>query len=324
MPGFKDVSQIAVITRDAEASIRAIGQALGAGSFKIATLEPPALFNTTYDGEPRAVAMRVGVTWIGQMLLEVIQPLTRGNVYSDYLERRDERTGIEHILLQLKDLTYAQALQAFTQAGYPPIQHGQMNAAGRLGALTVPPMPAFLARRFATRFCYTATQDALKLDVELAHFAFGVPYRAGLRIAAAETWIPDEAHFESVPAEAVVSDIDTVYVLGRDLDALAQAYARLTDRQPQIARFADDVLPGKGRLAEIRFDASALVLVEPQSGPLAVLLAERGEGVHLVGGPAHKPASEPGLDGRGWRTQPGPGGLFAVHADVPFALLVRP
>lgn len=324
LPCFRDVLQVAVITPDARRAMTEIGAALGAGSFKVATLVPPLLFDSTYGGEPGDGSMRVGVTWIGNMLLEVIQPLAERNVYAAYLARRGGRPGVQHIFIQHAGVPYEQATLRLARAGYAPKQHGRLNASARVGGVRVPPMPSFLAKRLATRFCYTSTHDTLGIDIELAQFGFGVPYRAGLRFVHAEEWIPEgePRHFESSPADALLRNIDAVYVLCDDVEATSAAYAKLTDRPPEIGRFADDVLPGEGRIAEIRLTASAILLVEPKLGPLGKLRAEAGDGVQLVRGRANGVLSAEKLRHKGWAVEPSARGLFAKHAAVPFALWV--
>ncbi len=225
LPGFRDVLQVAVIASDARRAMTDIAAALGAGSFKVATLVPPLLFDSSYGAEPGDGSMRVGVTWIGDMLLEVIQPLAQKNVYAAYLARRGGRPGVQHIFLQNAGVSYAEATLRFARAGYAPVQHGRLNAAVRVGGVRVPPMPGFLAKRLATRFCYTSTHDTLGIDIELARFAFGVPYRAGLRLVDPEEWIPpgEPKHFESSPSGALLRSIDAVYVLCDDVAATSAA-----------------------------------------------------------------------------------------------------
>ncbi|HEU4431558.1 MAG TPA: hypothetical protein VFT98_22550, partial [Myxococcota bacterium] len=190
--------------------------------------------------------------------------------------------------------------------------------------LRVPPMPHALARRLATRFCYTSTHDTLGIDIELAHFAFGVPYRAGLRFVDAEEWIPspERRWFEASPADAVLRTIDAIYVLCDDLDAACAAYGKLTDLAPVVTRFSNDALPGEGRSAEVRLRASTIFLVQPALGPLAKLRAEAGDGVQLVRGRANGRLAPEPLRERGWSVALEPGGLLATHAAVPFALWV--
>lgn len=325
MPGFSDVTQVAVISRDALGTIGELRNALGAGSFKVVTMAAPQLFNTHYDGEPEPWTMRLGISWIGDMQLEVIEPLSGRSVFSDFLGARDGRSGIQHVFLARKSLGYEAALSRLDEAGYPFKQHGQVNASGRLGFLPMPALPSCMAR-FAARFGYTSSQEALKLDIELAKFPPGVSQRLALRAAVAETWVPedDRAHFESPPPDALLRDIDALYVLTHDLQALVAAYARLTDRAPSVERYDDDVLPGRGRLAPVRFATTMIYLVEPSSGALADRLEASGEGVQVLRAQPFSDQLGLHLASRGWSLDAATDtGALASHAKVPFGLWIE-
>lgn len=322
--GFGDLTQVAVITPDAEATVIALGAALGAGAFKLVDMGPPALFDTTMDGAPEAWTMRLGITWIGQMQLEVIQPLEGRTTMTEYLAARGGRAGVQHVFLDRGRVAYDDALARFDGAGYPLVQQAAMNAAGRIGPVPMPAMPAFLASKLGARFGYTRSRDALGLDVELARFPPGVSQRLALRAAIPDKWLPDgdSTHFETLPDDAPLDDIDGVYVLTADVEAMAAAYGALTGGAPKVTAESD--LPGAVRVAPMRFGSALLCPVEPKSGPLVDLLAERGPGVTLLRARPAAGAAD-GLEARGWSIAGDREGAFlAAHADVPFALWVAP
>lgn len=324
MPGFRDVTQIAVITRDTKTDAQNMAEALGVGAFKCAKITPPALFNVQYDGLGGDGSMLAAVTFVGDIQLEVIQPLANRNVYDDYLKDSGDVAGVEHIFLQHEGINYHQAMAVFEKAGYAPKQHAQLNVAGRLGVLPVPPLPGFLAPSLATRFCYTSTHASLKTDIELAQFAFGVPQRLGLRMMIPDEWIPGGKgeHFESLPPDGPLRKIDAAYVLGLDMTALAGAYEPLTGEEIRARSYNDDVLPGQGEVAEIRLSNTSIFLVAPSDGPLRSLLEEKSEGIRLLRGRPGRGGGLPGLKQRGWTLAPSDRGLLATHASVPFALWV--
>lgn len=326
MPGIKDLTQVAVITRDAEEMIENIVEALGIGSFKFSAITPPALLCVTYGDGPGDGSMRAGLTWVGDVQLEVIEPLAAPNVYADYLYRRNDRSGVEHIYLQHEGQSYGETIEKFTAAGYPPLQHARINARGRLGFLPVPALPEALAPKLATQFCYTSTQESLKLDIELANFAFGVSQRLGLRMAVPDAWVPPTGrkHFETLPPGSPLRAIDAVYVLGENLEAMTAAYAALTDRTPEITPYTDDMLTGSGRLAEVRLTSTSIFLVEPHEGPFRMMLSENGDGVGVVGAVAKNRKAGALLRERGWAIDERAQGFFAAHEKIPFALWVRP
>jgi hypothetical protein len=68
------ITQLAVITPDAGGTIRQLQTALGLGGFKIWDFKPPTLLGTTYQGQPEPWRMVLGIGWVGDMQVEVIQP----------------------------------------------------------------------------------------------------------------------------------------------------------------------------------------------------------------------------------------------------------
>ncbi len=324
--GFGELTQVAVITPDAERTALTLGAALGAGSFKLVDMGPPALFDTTMDDAPEAWTMRLGITWIGNTQLEIIQPLDGRTVMTEYLEARGGRAGVQHVFLDRGRVAYDEALARFAAAGHPLVQQAKMNAAGRIGPVPMPAMPSFLASKLGARFGYTRSRDALGLDIELARFPPGVSQRLALRAAIPDKWLPDgdKAHFETLPEGAPLADIDGVYVLTADVEAMAAAYGGLTGAPPTVK--PESALPGEVSAAPMRFGTTLLCPLQPKSGPLRALLDAQGPGVTLL---RARPADEgcaDGLEARGWSIAAGDRGdvFLARHADVPFALWVAP
>ncbi|MGD1840032.1 MAG: VOC family protein [Thermonemataceae bacterium] len=326
--GITALTQVAIITRDTEETVKQLAKALNPGSFKIVSAKSPELFNTTYKDKPENWSMKAGLTWIGNTQLEIIQPTSGRTVYDDYLNERDQKAGIEHIYLAAQD--FDKTRSHYEAMGYPLQQEAQLNAAGKIGFLPVPALPKFL-QHMAARFGYTKTQQSLKLDIELAKFPKGVSQRVALRAAIPEKWLPSHqpSLFESVPTDAPLRDLDAFYVLTKDLETLVAAYAKLTDKKPEITPYYDDHLPGEGHLAQIRVGTSLLVLVQPKQGEIASLLSDLGEGLTLLRGRPQEDVSTTIrlLTSLGWTCHKSASTLgkkraFAKHPAIPFALWV--
>ncbi|MEM9692892.1 MAG: hypothetical protein AAGA56_10130 [Myxococcota bacterium] len=318
MTHFSEITQVSIITPDREATVDVLHAALGPGGFKMVTFGPPELFDQTYAGQPEAWSFDAALTWIGDMQLEVIQPhLHTRSVYADYLKLHGDRAGIEHIFLQRRTGSLDDAIDALSEAGIGWRQGARMNAAGRLGRLPLPAMPSFLAKKYAAHFGYTSSQDALKVDLELASFPPGVSQRFALRAAIPERWVPakvDPKHFEGMPDEAVLRDIFGVGLLVHNLAETCKRYERLTDKPLVVRRFAGDPFAGQGEFATIGFATSVLHLIEPHEGPLRAGLDRWGEGVRLLQGQVQ--GGPEALREHGWTHF----GSLALHPDVPFAL----
>ncbi len=325
--GFGDITQLSVITRDLEGTTAGLARALGVGHFKIASLDEPALFNRTYRSEPSPWSARAAITWVGQTQLEVIQPVGGRSVFDDFLRRRADRHGVQHVYLELDGASYEATLDRLSDAGYPLAQHAQMNAAGKLGILPMPALPRCMAEKHATRFGYTSTCEPLKVDLEVAQFPPGVSQRLALRAMIPERWMPDDGasrpDFETLPKSAPVIDLDGLVVVARDIEQVAAAYGKLTDRPVQIEANDGELLPGSGPIAQIAAGSLLLVLAQPTGGPLAARLSEHGEGIQVVRARTGAGLAEAreALSALGWSfSLPN----LADHPDVPFALWISP
>lgn len=326
MPGIRGITQISVITADADKTIHHLVQALNPGSFKVLSAKAPQLFNTKYKGAAESWSFKAGLTWIGNTQLEIIQPITGRTVYGNYLNSRNSNAGIEHIYLDAEN--FDTTLTHFEAAGYPLAQEAQLNAKGRLGVLPLPALPKAF-QHLAARFGYTETRDKLKLDIELAKFPPGVSQRLALRAAIPEQWIPAQRpyYFENTPDESPLGDLDAFYVLGQNLESLLDEYAKLTDRRPTPERYQGDHLPGKGRMARIVVGTSLLVLVEPEEGPVEKLICDQGEGLCLLHARPKKDVSTTLgiLRSRGWEVsdfKTASQRAYARHTGLPFALWI--
>ncbi|MEM6844934.1 MAG: hypothetical protein AAF632_22155 [Bacteroidota bacterium] len=328
LSGIREITQLSIITRDTEKTVQQLVKALNPGSFKLLSAKPPELFNTSYQGAKENWAMKAGLTWIGNTQVEVIQPIAGMTVFDDYLVHRDDRAGIEHIYFDAEN--FETTCNLYRKAGYPLQQDAQLNAAGKLGILPIPALPKFL-RHLAARFGYTSTQDALKVDIELAKFPQGITQRTTLRAAIPEKWVPASRpfHFEDMPAQCPLKDIDAFYILCNDLEVVTWAYSKLTDKKPVIEKYDEDHLPGTGRLAYIRAGTSLLVLVQPEEGAVHTWLSEQGEGLSLLRGRPQRDikSTKALLQDLGWvcsesKSAIGEVRLFATHQSLPFGLWI--
>ena len=321
--GVNGLTQIAVITRDTEKMANQLSESLDIGSFKLFTAKQPELFNSSYDNKPENWAMKAGLTWLGSMQIEIIQPIAGRTVYDDYLNARSQKAGIEHIFFATED--YEGTKKHFAQLGYGLKQEAQLNAAGKMGIFPIPALPSFL-KHLAAKFGYTSTIDELKIDIEVAKFPKGVSQKVALKAAIPEKWIPESKSilFEETPEGSPLGEVDRLFILCEDLDVVVSNYAKLTDRPPTIEDFEPDSLPGKGRISKITVGNKLLVLVQPVEGDLADRLATYGEGLSVLGAipKVNIEKSITRLKELGWGCSTYDNCTIANHVNVPFAILV--
>jgi methylmalonyl-CoA/ethylmalonyl-CoA epimerase len=122
-PVFTNVLQVAVVVRDLEASMRTYWEDYGIGPWEVYEFNPDTLDEMTRDGEPAEYAARLALTNVGDVSLELIQPLDEDSIYADFLRERGE--GLHHLGLDVPD--YAKALGALESKGLRNVTGGLYN-----------------------------------------------------------------------------------------------------------------------------------------------------------------------------------------------------
>ena len=89
------ISQIAVVVRDLDASMKAYHDLLGWGPWNVYEHVPPALHSTHVRGESVEFSMLGAETDVDGIGFELVQPLTGPTIYQEFLDKHGE--GVQHI-----------------------------------------------------------------------------------------------------------------------------------------------------------------------------------------------------------------------------------
>jgi catechol 2,3-dioxygenase-like lactoylglutathione lyase family enzyme len=101
---FKQVFQIGAVVRDLDKSVKVLSEVFGIGPFNRIEDWPPSDrpdYQLYYYGEPGDFTARMAFVDLGQVELELIQPLEGKSIWSDFLEEHGE--GIHHIRFNTPD-----------------------------------------------------------------------------------------------------------------------------------------------------------------------------------------------------------------------------
>ena len=96
--------QICVVTHDLERAVRAYADRLGIGPWWIQDAEPPEMTETRIRGVETPFSMRLALAWTGDMMWEIIQPLSGPTVYKEFLEKHGEGGPARRVLLHARRL----------------------------------------------------------------------------------------------------------------------------------------------------------------------------------------------------------------------------
>jgi len=122
---FSRLMHIGMVVKDMDKAIARF-EALGIGPFKPRIL--PADARETYRGKPFAPAQRVAIqtTQIGNMELELIQPISGESPHREFLDQKGE--GVQHLGFFVDDLR--EETERLTAAGSTVLLRSQFKSGG--------------------------------------------------------------------------------------------------------------------------------------------------------------------------------------------------
>jgi catechol 2,3-dioxygenase-like lactoylglutathione lyase family enzyme len=122
-PGIKVVTQVAIVCRDIEATSKRWAAVLGVEQPQIHTTKPGHEVKVMYRGHPSAGQARLAFIKLGQVTLELIQPIGGDTSWKQFLDAHGE--GVQHIAFQVADLD--KTIKGFGDAGMPVLHHGRYD-----------------------------------------------------------------------------------------------------------------------------------------------------------------------------------------------------
>ena len=106
LPFLKNgVAQVCIIVEDLDKSVENYWKMFGIGPWHIYTYGKPLVKKMTYHGEPTEYKMRVALSYIGDLRIELIEPLEGDTVYKDFVEQHGY--GVHHFGLLVEDMNAA-------------------------------------------------------------------------------------------------------------------------------------------------------------------------------------------------------------------------
>jgi methylmalonyl-CoA/ethylmalonyl-CoA epimerase len=123
-PVFKNIVQVALVVKDCMAYIKRYNDIYGLGPWAIYEMNPDSVQNMTVHGKPVNHAMRLAVTIIGNVQLELIQPLDEKSIYAEFL--REHGDGFHHLLFDVED--YKGTVKFLQGRGAEFLQGGAVQA----------------------------------------------------------------------------------------------------------------------------------------------------------------------------------------------------
>ena len=137
------ISQIAVVVRDMEKSLKDYTDNLGWGPWSVFDYKPPLLPDTYVRGEPVEFRMIGAETHVGDLGFELIQPVSGPSIYQEFLDQHGE--GVQHIACMKHSAEDSQALKDhWAQRGAEVLMSGRIGASIEFYYLDTSPLLKFV------------------------------------------------------------------------------------------------------------------------------------------------------------------------------------
>jgi methylmalonyl-CoA/ethylmalonyl-CoA epimerase len=123
-PGLKKVVQVAIVVRDIEAASKHWAAILGMPVPEIRTTRPGHEVKEIYRGKPSEGRVKLTFFELGQVVIELLQPVGEGTSWKEFLDKKGE--GVQHLGFQVVDPAKTQA--TLEKLGYPVAHQGRYDS----------------------------------------------------------------------------------------------------------------------------------------------------------------------------------------------------
>jgi methylmalonyl-CoA/ethylmalonyl-CoA epimerase len=122
-PGIRVVTQVAIVCRDVDATSKRWAAVLGVEPPRILTTKPGHEAKLMFRGHLSDGQAKLAFIKLGQVTLELIQPIGRDTAWQQFLDKNGE--GVQHIAFQVADVE--KSTTAFDKSGMPVLHQGRYD-----------------------------------------------------------------------------------------------------------------------------------------------------------------------------------------------------
>ncbi|MGD1823565.1 MAG: VOC family protein [Pleomorphochaeta sp.] len=96
------VGQLGFVVEDLDKAMKNYYDKFGIEDWKIYTYGPPLLKYMNYKGNPITYKVRIGLSYLGNSRIELIQPVEGHTIYTDFINKNG--FGLQHLGVYVKDI----------------------------------------------------------------------------------------------------------------------------------------------------------------------------------------------------------------------------
>jgi hypothetical protein len=134
------IKQVGVAVKDAIRTAENYWNILGIGPWEIRDWGSHVLYDRTYHGKPSWARERLAHAYLGDLELELVQPVEGDSIYQDWIDKHGE--GINHLKFLCDDVDEVSSL--LTEQGFPSMQGVHFGdpkeKQGGVNYISIPPL----------------------------------------------------------------------------------------------------------------------------------------------------------------------------------------
>ena len=96
---------------------------LGIGPWRVYTFDSATVTDRTYRGQPADYAIKVCFADVGDLAVEIMQPLYGPSIFQEFLDAHGE--GIQHVAFDCGEKPWGDRGEEFRRRGFPLVQSGR-------------------------------------------------------------------------------------------------------------------------------------------------------------------------------------------------------
>ncbi len=123
---IRKIVQVAMVVSDIEEAMRNYWEVWEVGPWEVHTFNPDKIREFTVNGQlVENFEYVIAVTRLGDVQLELIQPIKGPNVYWDFLKQK--KGGIHHVKEKFNDADIPKVLENYEKKGVKVVQSGRFD-----------------------------------------------------------------------------------------------------------------------------------------------------------------------------------------------------
>ena len=127
----KGVNQIAIVVKNLELVAENYWKIFGIGPWAIFNWEAPLVYDRKYHGASVWAREKIAITQVGDVQLELVQPVDGPSIYKDWLDECGE--GLHHMNFLVDDVD--EAAEILAKEGFSSLQSGKFGPPEQKGCI---------------------------------------------------------------------------------------------------------------------------------------------------------------------------------------------